>query len=166
MRRVSLALLALALLAGCAGSQPYSALDLKQVRQSYATIAPIYWAFRKAYIANNFPAMKRLHAKERAACHLEHVVDNRDTIDPNVNLYLASSQIDSFCNDMETAYSEWRKAHGMTYDESLPSTLAGTYFEDGDYNMQEIGRLLRHPAKRCCPLVAPTPATPVVTLPP
>jgi hypothetical protein len=166
MRRAAFALLALALLAGCAGSQPYSAVDLKQVRQAYAAIAPVYWSFRKAYVDNNFPAMKRLVRQERSVCHLATVVDKRDTIDPNVNLYLASSYLDSFCNDIETAYNAWRKAHGMSYDDSLPSTLAGTYFEDGDYNIQEIGPLLRNPAKRCCPLVPPTPATPVATMAP
>jgi hypothetical protein len=166
MRRVSLVLLALVVLAGCAGSQPYSALDLKQVRQAYAAVRPVYWAFRAAYIANNYPAMKRLFAQEQRACHIEDVVDKRDTIDPNVNLYQASSQVNSFCNDIETAYAAYRKAHAMPYDELVNETLPGTYFEDGDYNMQIIGRYLGNPAKRCCPVVAPTPATPIVTVPP
>lgn len=157
MRRILCSLLILILLAGCTGTQPYTATDLHQVREAYATITPIYNAFKVAYANNNAPAMNRLFARHTRACRLVDTIDSRDTIDSNTNLFEASSYLDSFCNDIESAYSGWRQAHGLSYDKSLPATIPGTYFVDGDYNMTQMARLLRHPAARCCPVQPPAP---------
>lgn len=161
MRRTLLMLLAILLMAGCAGSQPYLPIDLRQVHEAYRTITPIYNAFKVAYAANNVPAIKRLYAREQSACHLVDTIDNRDTISPNTNLFQASAYLDSFCNDIETAYNVWRQAHHLSYDANLPKTLPGTYFEDGDYNMTQMPIMLRHPAALCCKIAPPVTATPV-----
>lgn len=158
MLRALIALFALVILAGCAGSQPYESIDLQQVTEAYHTITPIYNAFKVAYAANDERQMNVLYAREQRACRLVDTIDARDTIDPNIDLFQASAYLDTFCNDIETAYNAWRQAHHLSYDANLPSTLPGTYFEDGDYNMTQMPIMLRHPAALCC-LIAP-PATP------
>jgi hypothetical protein len=154
----------LILLAGCAGTQPYTSTDLRQVRQAYAEITPIYNAFKVAYAKNDQPAMNRLFAREQRVCRLVDTIDNRDSIGPNTNLFQASAYLDSFCNDIESAYSGWRQAHGLSYDKSLPKTIPGTYFLDGDYNMTQMARLLKRPAALCCTIPPPPTAPP--TAPP
>lgn len=154
--------LILILLAGCAGTQPYTATDLRQVREAYATITPIYNAFKIAYAKNDEAAMNRLFAREQRACRLVDTIDNRDSINPNTNLFQASAYLDTFCNDIESAYSGWREAHGLSYDASLPKTLPGTYFLDGDYNMTQMPRLLKQPAGLCCTIPPPPTVSPTV----
>ncbi len=132
-------------------------MDLRQVQEAYHTITPIYNAFKVAYAANNEAAIYRLYAREQSACHLVDTIDNRDTISANTDLFQASAYLDTFCNDIETAYNAWRQAHHLSYDANLPKTLPGTYFEDGDYNMTQMPILLRHPAALCCSIPpAPT----------
>jgi hypothetical protein len=156
VRSSILASLALAVLAGCGVTRPYLSTDLSQVTGAYATIKPIYEGFKAAYDANSATAIAREFAREQRACRLVDDIDNRDTIDPNTNLFSASAALDTYCNDIESAYSGWRKAHGLSYDETLPVTLPNTYFLDGDYDMKQMHLWLSNPAGQCCP----TPATP------
>jgi hypothetical protein len=158
MRRALLILLLPCLLVGCLGTQPYYSIDVQQVNRAYVTLKPIFLAFRSAYLRRDAAGMAREYAREQRACRLVDTIDHRDTIDSSTNLYVASSYLDSFCNDIETAYSLWRKAHGQSYDKSLPPTLPGTYFLDGDYNLTEFPILMRHPAglwKPVTPIATP-----------
>lgn len=169
MRRyLPLLLILLPLIAGCAGTRPYTAKDLRQVNRAYDQLAPIFTQFQAAYNQNNLPAMRRLYAREQRACRLVDTIDKRDSIDPNTNLFTASSYLDSFCNDIETAYASWRKAHHLPYDHAAFLSAPGTYFVDGDYNIVHFHDLMKHPAAFCCAVLTVTPgpsptATPYVT---
>jgi hypothetical protein len=170
MLRLAPLLLLVVLLAGCLGTQPYESVDLVQVRQAYATVAPQYVRFQVAYEENHTQTMLRIYRHVQRGCHFIDAIDKRDTIDASTNLWVASSHLDSFCNDMDTAYNMWRKAHGKSYDQFLPVAAVGTFFVDGDYNLLDFHKLMKSPAgiwRPGTPFVltstpGPTPATPIV----
>jgi hypothetical protein len=145
MRRLPLLSL-LVLLAACRGTSPYTRQDLAQVRHAYRTITPIYRHFKRAYAANNLPAMRRWYHREQRACRLVDQIDQRDTIDANTNLFAASTGLDSLCNDIEYAYAGWREAHGLRYNTKLTPGDPATVFVDGDIALLKMPREMRHPA--------------------
>ncbi len=136
----------LVLLASCTGTQPYSQTDLNQVKRAYATITPIYDSFKVAFARDDASSMGKIYTQERRACRQVDVIDERDTIDPNVNLFQASAALDSFCNDIENTYNSWRETRGLSYDKNLPAANKGAEFIDGDANMLKMHLWLAHPS--------------------
>jgi len=137
---------ALLLLAGCRDVQPYSQLDLRQVNQAYAEIRPIYYQFRTAFRYGDAQGIVTGFQREQAACKLVDIIDERDTIDPTTKLFTASSALDSYCNDIESAYAYWAKKHHLPYDKTVQRAGYPDVFKDGDYNMKRMASLLRHPS--------------------
>lgn len=145
MRTVFL-VLALFALAACAGSQPYSKRDLSQVHQAYGEIVPIYLSFKQAYMSNDTPGVLRAFHREQQACRLVDVVDKRDTIDPNVQLFQASAALDNLCNDIEGIYVVWAKKHRYPYDKGIQPAFVEDAFKDGDLNVKKLPKYLKHPS--------------------
>src|SRR5947209_144673 len=94
----------LVVLAGCRGTQLYTAQDLTGVKVARATVIPVYLQFKRDYRSNNPIRIQQGYAQEQQACKQVDVIDKRDTIDPNVNLFQASAELDDFCNAVESAY--------------------------------------------------------------
>jgi hypothetical protein len=173
MRRALLLLLLPLLVTGCLGTQPYEHIDLVQVEEAYATIVPQYIRFQTEYEENHTSAWQQTFRQTRKTCAFIDAIDKRDTIDASTNLWVASSHLDSFCNDLDTARATWRKAHGLSYNKFLPISPPGTYFVDGDYNIIDFRKLMKHPAATWRPgtpfvlttTPGPTPATPIAPTP-
>jgi hypothetical protein len=144
MRRLSFLVLLLALSA-CRGTQPYTSEDFHQVRQAYATIPPIYRNFKAAYLAGNRAGILREYRREQRACRLVDVIDNRDTIDPNINLFAVSAGLDTLCNDIEYAYTDWAMKHGYPYDRSITPGRPQDVFVDGDASLEKMPKQMEHP---------------------
>ncbi|MGH2449363.1 MAG: hypothetical protein ACRDFS_12275 [Chloroflexota bacterium] len=141
-----LAALPFVLLAGCGSSQPYTALDLRQVNRGWASLKPIYFHFRNAYYGKNAAAMLHAYHQERRECRLMDQIDKRDTINPNTRLFEASSDLDSICNTIESVENMWAENHHKPYDKNLP--LADPpYFEGTDQIVLVMPSLLAAPAK-------------------
>lgn len=109
-------------------------------------VPPIYRSFKAAYLAQNTAGIRRYYRREQRACHIVDDVDHRDTIDPNVNLFAVSAGLDTLCNDIETAYAQWAKAHGYPYDKSLPPSTPQDVFVDGDASLEKMPDQIKHPA--------------------
>lgn len=133
-------------LSACGQTQLYTPQDLRQVRQVYATLPPIYRSFRAAYLAGNKEGILRGYREERKACRLVDEIDKRDTIDPNINLFAASAGFDSLCNDIEYAYMDWAKKHGYPYVKALVPVRPQDVFVDGDFNIKKMPKQMQHPA--------------------
>ena len=146
MRRVLLLLPLLAVLAACRGTQAYTAEDLAQVKEAYNNIPPIYIAFKRVYYGGDTAGILAEYHKAQAACRVEDAVDKRDTIDPNTNLFAASSGLDSLCNDMDSAYVQWAKQHHYPYDKSIVPGRREDVFVDGDANLLKMPKQMEHPA--------------------
>ncbi len=147
MRRDVLLLLLLPLLVACRGTDLYTSRDLAQVKQAYATIKPIYLAFRYAYHHHLTAGIVSNYHREQRACRLVDDINRRDTIDPGTNLFAASDDLDSFCNDIEEAWSYWAPRHGYPYKKSVPASRPTQEFLDGDFNLGKIKAYLRHPSQ-------------------
>lgn len=132
--------------AGCRGTQPYTSQDLAQVKQADATIVPIYKQFKRDYRSDNQAAIQQTYALEQQACKQVDVIDKRDTIDPNVNLFQASADLDDFCNAIESAYVYWAKRHGLAYDKSIIPGRRQEVFLGSDTDLKTIGKYIRNPA--------------------
>ena len=130
---------------GCRGTQAYSSTDLQQVRQAYRIIPPVYRAFKAAYYGGNTRVMLKEYAREKKVCRLVDVVDRRDTIDPNTNLFAASAGLDSLCNDVESAYAGWAIKHHYPYDKSIVPSRPQDAFVDGDANLEKMPAQMEHP---------------------
>ena len=118
MRRLFLLGLLVAL-AGCRGTQLYTPQDLTAVKSAEATIVPVYLQFKRDYGRDNLARIKHTYAQEQRVCKQVDIIDKRDTIDPNVNLFQASAELDDFCNAIESAYVYWAKRHGLPYDKTI-----------------------------------------------
>jgi hypothetical protein len=145
MRRLFL-LAVLVALAGCRGTQAYTAQDLSGVKTAEATIVPIYLEFKRDYSRDNQAAVQRTYAQEQKDCKQVDVIDKRDTIDPNVNLFQASAELDDFCNAIESAYVYWAKRHGLPYDKSIVPGRRQEVFLGSDADLKTINKYIRHPA--------------------
>jgi hypothetical protein len=145
MRRLLL-LAVLVALAGCRGTQAYTAQDLSGVKTAEATIIPVYLEFKRDYSRDNQAAIQRTYALEQRDCKQVDVIDRRDTIDPNVNLFQASAELDDFCNAIESAYVYWAKRHGLPYDKSIVPGRRQEVFLGSDGDLKTIHKYLRHPA--------------------
>jgi hypothetical protein len=145
MRRLIFLALLVAL-AGCRGTQPYTSADLTGVKTAEATIVPVYRQFKQEYGRDNRAEIQRTYAREQEVCKQVDVIDKRDTIDPNVNLFQASAELDDFCNSIESAYVYWAKRHGLPYDKSIVPGRRQEVFLQADADLLTIGKYLRHPA--------------------
>jgi hypothetical protein len=105
----------------------------------------VYRAFKVAYFAGNTRMILTEYARERKVCKLIDVVDKRDTIDPNTNLFVASAGLDSLCNDIESAYAGWAKLHHYPYDKSIVPSRPEDAFVDGDANLEKMPKQMEHP---------------------
>lgn len=146
MRYTLLAAPLLLLLSACSPGPPYTQQDLREVNLAYSQIRPIYFDFRSAYIHHDAAGIRSGFEREQVACRLVDKIDRRDSIDPNTKLFTASSALDSFCNDIESAYEYWAKAHHLPYDRTVVRETYPDVFKDGDYNMKRMRKILRDPA--------------------
>ena len=133
------------LLAACASTAPYTKQDLQQVREVHGFVVPDYENFKAAYLRHDDRVMQSWYYRSEADCRIEDRVDKRDTIDPNTKLFEASALQDSICNDIEAAWTYWRKAHHLRYDKALVPAALTDAWQDGDLDVKKIPALLRHP---------------------
>jgi len=119
MRRSLFLLLLLPLLAACRGTQLYTSQDLSQVKKAYAELKPTYLAFERAFEANNTREILSGYHTELHQCHLVDAIDQRDTIDPNINLFYASAELDNMCNAIELGYTTWASTRGYPYPHDI-----------------------------------------------
>jgi hypothetical protein len=133
-------------LAGCRGTQPYSSADLTGVKSAKIALVPLYRQFKRAYRHGNQAEIQRAYAQEREVCKGVDAIDKRDTIDPNVNLFQVSAELDDFCNAIEDAYAFWAKQHGLPYDKSIFLGRRQEVFLQADADLKTIGKYMRHPA--------------------
>lgn len=145
MRLVALLALIL-ILAACRGTQPYTQQDLQQVRQANAELRPTFLAFEQAYTVGNTARILLYFRREQKECKLVDEIDKRDTIDPNVNLFLASVTLDDMCNGIESAYAGWAQAHGYPYDKSIVPSRPSDAFTGSAIELNKAANYLRHPA--------------------
>ena len=146
MRWLPLTPLAALLLAGCLSSQPYTAQDLSAVKRVYAELLPLYVDFRSAYFHNDGVQMGQdFHVEQRLCKHVD-VIDKRDSIDPNVNLFQASAGLDNFCNDIESVYAAWEKDHHLPYDKSIVPAFRLDAFKGSDVALKKLVKYLRNPS--------------------
>jgi hypothetical protein len=136
----------LVLLAGCRGTEPYTSADLAGVKAAKVAIIPLYLEFKRAYHHDDQAEIQRTHAVEQEVCKQVDVIDKRDTIDPNVNLFQASAELDDFCNSIDDAYAFWAKQHGLPYSKALTLGLRQEVFLTADADLKTINKYLRHPA--------------------
>lgn len=144
--RVVAALSLLLLLTACRGTQPYATQDLRQVRRAYAQIRPTYTAFEQAYRVGNTTGILTYFRQEQQECKLVDVIDKRDTIDPNINLFFASAALDDMCNAIESAYVTWAPKHGFPYDKSVLPSRPSDVFLGPDLDLTKMSGYLRNPA--------------------
>lgn len=141
-------LVALALaLGGCRGTEPYISTDLTQVRAGAKTVRPIYVGFRAAFLSGNTRGILSNYRREQRACRLMDTIDARDSIDPNVNLFAASVQLDNMCNAIESAYTYWAQRHGAPYDKGIVAYPPYQVFNAADVGLPLLRHQLRHPAQ-------------------
>jgi hypothetical protein len=134
------------LLAGCRGSELYTHQDLVQVRQTYAELLPIYKAFKKAFKANQTAGILRGFRIEHGPCAVVDQIDNRDTIDPNVNLFQASITLDDLCNAIEAGYVEWAMKAHYPYPKRVQPLRPSEVFIGADGDLEKMGKYLRNPS--------------------
>jgi hypothetical protein len=146
MRRYLILLGLVPILAACRGTQAYTAEDLSQVRTAYAELRPVYVAFRHAFYANGVQGILRNYHLERQDCRIVDEVDQRDTIDPNVNLFFASAELDNMCNSIESAYVTWAKPHHYPLLKGVDSGIPAEIFGGTDDELKKMNHYLAHPA--------------------
>lgn len=140
----SLAALAV-MLSGCSVTQLYSPEDITQVRSVYKELLPTYVRFEAAYKADDTSGILRLYAREQHQCKAVDVIDQRDSIDPNINLFQASATLDGMCNTVEAAYAWWAKTHHRPYNIQLVPDTPATLFVGMIPSMQKFPLQLAHP---------------------
>ncbi len=155
MRTLLLTLVAIPLLAGCGSSQPYTQQDLHDVEQAWTVLRPLYTDFRTAFHRGDFQEMTRDYARERAECKHVDAIDQRDTIDPNTNLFQASGGLDGMCNTIESVYAAWEKAHHMRYDKTIVPEFLFEAFKGSNRGLRIMADFLRHPAEYSKALATP-----------
>ena len=145
MRRLLL-LTPLLLLVACRGTQAYSLEDLRQVKQAVAELTPTYTSFKTAFEHDQAAGIKKYYRREESQCRLVDEIDNRDTIDPNVNLFQASVGLDFMCDAVESAYVYWAKKHHLPYDKTVTPGRPLEVFVGSDSFLTKMKGYLRHPA--------------------
>jgi len=138
--------LALLLLVGCGSSQPYTSQDLKDVKSIYASLLPVYMDFTRAYGQADAAEMRLAYKREQILCGRVDIVDHRDTIDPNSNLFQASVGLDNMCNDIESAYAGWEKSHHLAYDKRVVPSYPQNAFKSSILSLKLMKQYLRRPA--------------------
>lgn len=131
-------------LGGC-GGQKYSPQDMAQVRAVYAALLPTYVRFEVAYKAGATARILRLYARERRECKAVDVIDARDSIDPNINLFQASATLDGMCNTIDSAYAWWAKTHRRPYNVSLVPDTPANLFVGMIPLLQKVPLQLKYP---------------------
>jgi hypothetical protein len=121
----------LVVLAGCRGTEAYTSQDLSGVKTAEATIVPVYLQFKRDYRRDNQAAIQRTYAREQEVCKQVDVIDQRDTIDPNV---------------IESAYVYWAKGHGLPYDKSIVPGRRQEVFLGSDADLKTIHKYVLHPS--------------------
>lgn len=154
MRTTLVAIIMMLFLTACASSQPYTQRDLQQVNHAFRVLRPIYLDFRTAFFRGDFAQMTRDFASRRPACKEVDAVDRRDTIDPNTDLFQLSAGMDGMCNDIESVYAAWEKAHHMKYDKSIVLAFLSQAFNGSDRGLRIMAQFQRHPREYT---TAPTP---------
>lgn len=146
MRRLLVLPLLLLLTACSTSTRPYTSLDLKQVRAAYIVVRPTYVSFKAAYLHGDTAGIVDGFRREQRACRVVDEVDNRDTINPNTNLFQASIGLDDMCNAIEQAYVTWAKAHHYPYNKSIIPGDPEDVFLTSDLDLLKMQAYLRHPA--------------------
>lgn len=145
MRFAILLVLAVAL-AGCNfTSPPYTQADITQVNEAYHMLHSNYLDFKKAYWSHNDPLLRTSYHRVEQACRIVDVIDNRDSIDPNVKLFSASAELDNFCNDIEVVHAVWAKDHHYHYQAKLLPDIPEETFLGADKCFATMPDLLAHP---------------------
>lgn len=159
MRLLPVLAVVLLLFTACRGTYAYTPRDLRQVRQDYHTVVPIYLQFRSAFLHGDGPAILYWHHREVSACRLNNRIDKRDTIDSRTNLWAASVGLDDLCNAMDSAYAYWALQHHLPYDKRLYPAPPSQVFVGSDAALAVLPGELAHPSRTLtCP-------TPIVTTP-
>ena len=143
---VGIALAVMSVLSARASAQLYTREDLQQVRQSYAALLPIYIDFRSAFKRNDARSMERDYNQEQLDCRQVDAIDQRDTIDPSTNLFAASSELDNFCNDIETVWAAWEKKHHLPYDKRVIPAFLPDAFVGSDIGLKKMAKAMRDPS--------------------
>jgi hypothetical protein len=138
--------IALVVLTSCGSSRPYTSQDLKDVKSIYASLLPVYLNFRSAYARSDWTQMTLDYRAEQVLCARVDVVDVRDTIDPNANLFQASVGLDNFCNDIESAYAGWEKSYHRAYDKRVVPSYPENAFKGSQLSLKQMNMYLRRPA--------------------
>jgi hypothetical protein len=138
--------IALLLLTSCGASQAYTSQDLTDVKSIYASLLPVYLNFSNAYAQGDWSQMTVNYHREQVICTRVDVVDRRDTIDTNTNLFQASVGLDNFCNDIESAYAGWEKLHRHPYDKRVVPSYPENAFKASILSQQLMKKYLRRPA--------------------
>jgi hypothetical protein len=86
------------------------------------------------------------YSREQELCTRVDVVDRRDTIDPNTNLFQASVGLDNFCNDIESSYAGWEKLHHRHYDKRVVPSFPENAFKASILSLEQMNKYLRRPA--------------------
>jgi hypothetical protein len=146
MRATVIAIAMMLLLTACASSQKYTQQDLQQVNHAFSVLRPIYLDFRAAFFRYDFVQMTRYFVARRPACREVDAIDRRDTIDPNTDLFQLSAGLDGMCNDIESVYAAWEKAHHMKYDKSIVPSFLSQAFNGSDRGLRIMAQFQRHPA--------------------
>lgn len=134
------------LMTACGGSAPYTQLDLQQVRGVSRVLVPTYVSFRAAYLRDGLSTMNADFRAEQRVCRTVDQIDQRDTISPNVQLFLASEALDNLCNSIEYAYATWRRQHHLSYNESLNLGPPADLFVQADASLKQMPAELQHPS--------------------
>ena len=146
MQRLLLFLSPLIILAGCASSSPYTAQDLQQVKSTYDVLVPLYRQFRTAYLRRDDQGIVKGYRQEQQVCRTVDSIDQRDTIDPNTNLFQVSAGLDNLCNDIESVYAAWQKEHHRPYPKDIVPAFLSEAFQGSDLQLEKMQKQLRHPA--------------------
>ena len=146
MRRLLVLMIIPAALVACGGKQLYTERDLREVKQTYAVLVPLYLDFRTAYRRGDGHEMVEDYRREQRVCRAVDSIDKRDTIDPNTNLFQVSAGLDNLCNDIESVYAAWEKAHGKPYDKRVIPAFASEAFQGTDKELKDMRKDLRHPS--------------------
>jgi hypothetical protein len=140
------ALLGLILLSGCASQAPYTAADLQQVKATYVQLLPVYEQFKADYTRKDGAALAVDFRREQGICRGVDVIDKRDSIDPNTNLFQASALLDGLCNTIESVYAWWQHQHHEHWDHSLVPNDPSVAFMGPDQGVEKMQGWLQRPA--------------------
>jgi hypothetical protein len=133
-------------IAASRSSNPYTSQALRDVKQNYAQLHPVYLRFKASYQRKDALAMADQYRREQIVCAKVDKVDQRDTIDPNTDLFAASAELDNVCNLIESAYAAWEKAHHLKWDKRVTPAFPGDLWSGEDLSLKKMRGYLRHPS--------------------